>query len=79
MRLPRLDVPGVALAALGLAGVTYALTEAGNRGWRSPLVLATGAGGVLALAAMGATEMRSRHPMLPSSSFARGSSWPPIS
>jgi EmrB/QacA subfamily drug resistance transporter len=64
-----LDVPGVALAALGLTGVTYALTEAGNRGWRSPLVLATGAGGVLALVAMGATEMRSRHPMLPSSLF----------
>ena len=64
-----LDAPGTALAALGLAGVTYALTEAGDRGWRSPLVLATGAGGALALIAMGAIQVRSRHPMLPSSLF----------
>ena len=34
-----LDIPGVVLAALGLAGITYALTEAGQHGWGSPSVI----------------------------------------
>lgn len=64
-----LDLPGTALAALGLAGVTYALTEGGNAGWSSPAVLATGVGGALALAGFMAVEARSPHPMLPLSLF----------
>src|SRR3954468_24748435 len=31
----RLDLPGVALAAAGLLGLTYAAVEAGDRGWGS--------------------------------------------
>jgi EmrB/QacA subfamily drug resistance transporter len=62
---PQLDVTGAALAALGLAGVTFALTEGAGLGWTSPLILATGVGGALALAAFVAVERTSRHPMLP--------------
>ncbi|HEX6675086.1 MAG TPA: DHA2 family efflux MFS transporter permease subunit [Actinomycetes bacterium] len=67
---PQLDITGAALAALGLAGVTYALTEGAGRGWTSPLILATGVGGVLALAAFVAVERTSKHPMLPLDIFA---------
>jgi EmrB/QacA subfamily drug resistance transporter len=62
---PQLDLTGAALAAVGLAGVTYALTEGAGLGWTSPLILTTGVGGVLALAAFVAVERTSRHPMLP--------------
>ena len=63
------DLPGTALAAVGLAGVTWALTEGGGLGWTSPAVLAAGVGGTLALASMLLVEARSRHPMLPLSLF----------
>src|SRR3982751_3518310 len=39
---PGLDIPGAVLGALGLAGVIYALTEAGDKGWSSPAVVTTG-------------------------------------
>jgi EmrB/QacA subfamily drug resistance transporter len=67
---PQLDLAGAALAAVGLAGVTFALTEGANLGWTSPLILTTGAGGALALAAFVAVERTSRHPMLPLEVFA---------
>jgi predicted MFS family arabinose efflux permease len=67
---PQLDLAGAALAAAGLAGVTFALTEGADRGWTSPLILATGVGGVLALAAFVLVERTSRHPMLPLDVFA---------
>jgi len=60
-----LDLPGTALAALGLGGVIFALTEGADLGWGSPAVLATGIGGTLALVAMVVVEARSPHPMLP--------------
>jgi EmrB/QacA subfamily drug resistance transporter len=62
---PKLDVTGAALAALGLAGVTYALTDGAGAGWTSPLILITGIGGALALAAFVVVERTSSHPMLP--------------
>ena len=64
-----LDLNGAALAALGLAGVIYALTEGSSRGWSSPIVVFSGVGGVLALAAMLVVEARSPHPMLPLTLF----------
>jgi len=67
---PQLDLTGAALAALGLAGVTYALTAGADRGWTDPLILTTGVGGVLALAAFVVVERTSRHPMLPLDIFA---------
>jgi EmrB/QacA subfamily drug resistance transporter len=64
MATGRLDLPGAALAALGLAGTTYALIEAPEKG-ASAAVLATAIGGVLALVAFFAGERRSPNPMLP--------------
>src|SRR5262249_54408962 len=60
-----LDVLGAALAALGLAGVTYALIEAPDRGLTAPQILGSGGLGALALIAFVVVELRSQHPMLP--------------
>jgi EmrB/QacA subfamily drug resistance transporter len=59
----RIDVQGAVLAALGLAGTTYALIEAPNGA--SAAVLVGGVGGVLALIAFFVAERRSPMPMLP--------------
>ena len=61
----RLDPAGAALAAAGLAGVTYALIEGPGSGWTDPVVLTSLVGGVVALAAFVVVERISRHPMLP--------------
>ena len=52
------------LTAVGLAGVTWALIEAGERG-ATGAALAAGAAGLAALAGFVAVERRARHPMLP--------------
>jgi EmrB/QacA subfamily drug resistance transporter len=57
------DLAGAALAAAGLAGLTYALIGAGD-GW-SPRVIIVGLLGVAALAGFVAVERRGRTPMLP--------------
>jgi EmrB/QacA subfamily drug resistance transporter len=62
---PRLDLAGSALAALGLAGVTYALTEGPDLGWTSPVVLLSAVGGVAAMVAFVVVERFSSHPLLP--------------
>jgi EmrB/QacA subfamily drug resistance transporter len=64
MAAGRLDLRGALLAALGLAGTTYALIEAPGQG-ASAAVVATGACGVLALVAFFVGERRSPNPMLP--------------
>lgn len=66
---PRVDVAGAVLGALGLAGVTYALVAAGERG-ASTGVLASGLAGVAGLVGFGLVERRSAHPMLPLGIFA---------
>ncbi|HET6998117.1 MAG TPA: DHA2 family efflux MFS transporter permease subunit [Solirubrobacterales bacterium] len=60
----RLDLSGAVLATLGLAGTTYALIEAPERG-ASPVILVTAIGGILALIAFFVGERRSANPMLP--------------
>jgi EmrB/QacA subfamily drug resistance transporter len=60
----RIDIRGAALAALGLAGTTYALIEAPGKG-ASAAILITGIGGLLALVAFFVNEHRSANPMLP--------------
>ena len=60
----RIDLRGAALAALGLAGTTYALIEAPGKG-ASAAILVAGIGGVLALVAFFVGERRSANPMLP--------------
>jgi EmrB/QacA subfamily drug resistance transporter len=60
----RIDFPGAILAAIGLAGTTYALIEAPGRG-ATPLVVLAGILGLVALAAFLVVERRSPSPMMP--------------
>ncbi|MGV1048647.1 MAG: MFS transporter [Solirubrobacterales bacterium] len=62
MRSP-IDVQGAVLAALGLAGTTYALIEA--PGGAAAAGVVAGLGGVLALVAFFVAERRNPMPMLP--------------
>jgi EmrB/QacA subfamily drug resistance transporter len=64
-----LDLRGAALAALGLAGTTYALIEGPDKGMEALIVL-TGVGGVAALVAFLLAERRSPNPMIPLGIFA---------
>ncbi|HMI31907.1 MAG TPA: MFS transporter [Candidatus Limnocylindrales bacterium] len=61
----RLDLPGAALATVGLGGLVFGLIESSRRGWTDPAVLAGLAIGGAALAAFLAVEARSASPMLP--------------
>ncbi len=65
----RLDFLGAALAALGLAGTSYALIEGPGSGG-SGLILVVGAAGVLALVAFLFAERRTPNPMMPLELFA---------
>lgn len=65
----RLDLPGAALAALGLAGTTYALIQAPEDG-ASPLILLGAIGGIAALLAFLSVERRAPNPMMPLSIFS---------
>jgi EmrB/QacA subfamily drug resistance transporter len=65
----QLDIRGAALAALGLAGTTYALIEGPDRGMAAVIVL-TGAGGAAALVAFLVAERHSPNPMIPLGIFA---------
>ncbi len=60
-----LDWLGAALVTLGLGGLTFGLIEAPGRGWGSPAVVGSLAGGAALLAAFVLLEGRLRHPMLP--------------
>jgi EmrB/QacA subfamily drug resistance transporter len=66
----RLDWAGAALAAVGLAGLVYALTDGPAQGWTAPPVLAAGLVGLAALAGFLAWERRTPSPMLPLGLFA---------
>ena len=65
----RIDSRGAVLAALGLAGPTFALIEQPRLGWSSPGVIGPLVAGVLLLVAFIAFERRSADPMLPLSLF----------
>ncbi len=64
-----LDVPGAALAAVGLAGVTYGLTYGPDAGWANPSVLISLVAGTVALVAFVLVELRAPAPLLPMSLF----------
>jgi EmrB/QacA subfamily drug resistance transporter len=64
-----LDFAGAILAALGLAGATYALIEAPGQGV-TPLIALAGVGGVVALVAFVLVERRSPSPMMPLAMFS---------
>lgn len=66
----RLDLPAAALAALGLAGVTYAVTEAQGGRFGSAIVVTAGIIGVLALGGFVVRERLTDHPMVPLDLFS---------
>jgi EmrB/QacA subfamily drug resistance transporter len=68
---PRIDAVGVALAAAGTLGLTWALVRANTVGWGSFEVLATLIAGVALLMAFLAWERRAASPMLPLELFRR--------
>ena len=59
-----IDASGAVLTSVGLAGVSWALIESGERG-ATGATLAAGAIGLAALAGFLELERRSRHPMMP--------------
>jgi EmrB/QacA subfamily drug resistance transporter len=61
----RLDLPGAALSATGLAAVVAGCTRAAAQGWGSALVVGLLAGGAALLALFGLWEARAAHPLLP--------------
>lgn len=65
----RLDFPAATLAALGLAGTTFALIEGPAEGL-SPVILLAALGGIAALVAFVVVERRSANPMMPLDIFA---------
>lgn len=64
------DPCGVALSAVALGAITFALIEAPVLGWRAPVILATLAAGMAAACALVAFERRVAEPMLPPQLFA---------
>lgn len=65
----RIDVPGVVLCVVGLAGPIYALIEQPELGWSDPRVWAPLVGGLGACAAFVAYERVAPAPMLPPAIF----------
>ena len=65
----KLDWPGALLVTVGLAGIVYGLIESSNVGWSHPVVLASIALGILALAAFIAVETHRAAPMMPPDLF----------
>ncbi len=61
----RLDLPGVALASLGLLGIVLGVVRGNDHGWTSLTVLAPMVIGALLVAGFVAWELRAPEPMLP--------------
>ena len=68
---PRVDARGALLAALGLAGPTFALIQQPQYGWGSLGVLAPLLGGLVLFGAFLRHEAHAVHPMLPLGLFTR--------
>jgi EmrB/QacA subfamily drug resistance transporter len=60
----RLDVTGMVLAAVGLSGIVYAISEGPDRGWSSANILVSAAVGVVAMAVFVRFELRHPDPLL---------------
>ena len=63
------DVTGAALGVATLGAGTWALTEAGPRGWNDASVMLTGAISVIAAAAFVFRMLRARNPLVPPTLF----------
>ncbi|WP_193605126.1 MFS transporter [Nocardioides dongkuii] len=68
----RLDVPGAITGTLGLLGLVYGFSRAGEEahGWGDTWTIASLAAGVALLAAFALVESRVQHPLLPVRVFA---------
>jgi EmrB/QacA subfamily drug resistance transporter len=64
-----LDLPGQALAIIGLASLTYAFIEANKYGWTSATIISLFVVAVVALTAFVAVEARTTNPMVQLSFF----------
>jgi EmrB/QacA subfamily drug resistance transporter len=64
-----LDVVGAALAAIGLAAMTWALTQAGPRGWADGAVVGVGAAAVAALGTFVWRMLHTDDPLVPPALF----------
>ena len=65
----RLDLPGLAVSAVTLFSLTYALIEGHDRGWTSPLIAGAFALAMASLAVFVVIENRASHPMVALSMF----------
>jgi EmrB/QacA subfamily drug resistance transporter len=61
----KLDIPGTALASVGLFGIVFALIRGNEDGWTSPTVLTGLLTGAALLVAFVAWELRTDAPLLP--------------
>ncbi|WP_166391960.1 MFS transporter [Nocardioides ochotonae] len=66
-----LDLAGAVLGTLGLLGVVYGVSRAGepDHGWTDPVTMASLGAGVLLLAVFLLVELRVAHPLLPARVF----------
>src|SRR5262249_4360463 len=60
----RFDPAGFVLSAAGLAGILFALSRGPEDGWTSPLVAATGLGGLVSAGLLVVIEARQHIPLL---------------
>ncbi|MEZ7127953.1 MFS transporter [Nonomuraea sp. AD125B] len=68
---PRLDLPGALSVTLGLLGVVYGLTQAGEHGWTHPRAVAGLLAGAVLLAVFLLVERRAAQPLVPLKVLAR--------
>ena len=60
-----LDLPGLALASVGLFGIVWGLVRGNQVGWATPEIVGTLVGGAAVLALFVLWELRAKAPMLP--------------
>ncbi|MFG1616547.1 MFS transporter [Nonomuraea wenchangensis] len=68
---PRLDLPGALSVTLGLLGVVYGLTQAGEHGWTHPYAVTGLLAGAALLALFLLVERRAAQPLVPLRVLAR--------
>ncbi|GAB2477357.1 MFS transporter [Streptosporangium sandarakinum] len=62
---PKVDLPGALTVTLGLLGIVYGLTQAGEHGWTHPVALVGLLAGAALLAAFHFVERRAAQPLVP--------------
>lgn len=72
----RLDWQGALIIAVGLTGLTLALSQGGKWGWSSPATLAALLGGIAFLCAFPFAEKRVREPLIRPAELRSRRAWP---